>query len=104
MKDTFIYLYGWDDSETTLYFTLISSSAILGCVIGSILGGLLIQRGRRKVILFLNLVSSIGCIIKCIETVPTVCIGRLIYGFACGSYSVAVPRIIDELVPTHLLS
>ena len=38
----------WDDSETMLYNTIITSAGVMGMIPGSILGGRLIQNGRRQ--------------------------------------------------------
>ena len=38
----------WDDSETILYNTIITSAGVFGMIPGSILGGRLIQNGRRQ--------------------------------------------------------
>ena len=46
--DVFQDKFGWDDDETILYNTIISSFGIVGLAVGSFLGGELITRGRRK--------------------------------------------------------
>jgi len=50
----------------------------------------------------MNLISIIGCVVKCIENLYAICLGRFIFGFAIGVYSVAVPRILEETIPNHL--
>ena len=105
MRDKFELMFEWEsEAEATHFITLISSSAILGCVIGSLLGGLFIQHwGRRRTILLFNFFATLGCIVMCFESVAAICIGRLIFGFSSGVFSVAVPRMIEEIVPNHLL-
>ena len=39
---------GWDDDETILYNTIINSSGVIGMIPGSIIGGMLIKKGRRR--------------------------------------------------------
>ena len=39
---------GWDESETMLYNTIITSAGVVGMIPGSIIGGRLIQDGRRQ--------------------------------------------------------
>lgn len=38
------------------------------------------------------------------ENLPMICIGRFGFGFCCGVFSVAGPKMLDETVPIHLNS
>ena len=49
--------FGWDEYETILYNTIISSSAIVGLAIGSFLGGPLIKIGRRRGAIIANIIG-----------------------------------------------
>ena len=40
--------FGWDEDETILYNTIISSAGIIGIVFGCFIGGALIKYGRRR--------------------------------------------------------
>lgn len=39
-----------------------------------------------------------------IENLPCIMIGRYLFGFSCGVFSVAGPKMLDETVPIHLNS
>lgn len=35
---------------------------------------------------------------------PLICVGRFLFGFTCGVFSVAGPKMLDETVPIYLSS
>jgi len=39
-----------------------------------------------------------------VENFPSIVIGRYLFGFCCGVFSVAGPKMLDETVPIHLSS
>jgi SP family sugar:H+ symporter-like MFS transporter len=49
-----------------------------------------------------NLVLIAGCGITLIQNIPAICIGRVLFGWAAGSFSVFVPKYISETAPIHL--
>lgn len=86
-----------------LYHTSIGSSAVLGSSIGSLFGGKLVGYGRRKTVILVNIVCAFAVIPTMILNIYAICAGRLVFGFFAGIYQVAVPRMIEETVPLHLL-
>ena len=66
MGDTLSIIFDWDSEEYTFYSTLLTSIGILGCAIGSIVGGDVVQKGRRRAMLIFNGVASLGCMLMCI--------------------------------------
>ena len=46
--DIFKAKLGWNDDETRFYNTIITSAGVIGMIFGSIIGGMLIQKGRRR--------------------------------------------------------
>ena len=87
-----------------IYNTIISSSAIFGVVTGSLFGGKFITKGRRLCIIGFNLVAAVGTFLTMFLNLPMICIGRFIFGFACGTFSVAGPKMLDETIPINLSS
>lgn len=81
---------------------MITSSAIGGVAVGSLLGGVIISRGRWFPILVFNWISIIGSLISIIDHFTIICIGRFIFGFAAGVLLTAAPKILEETVPEHL--
>ena len=94
--------FGWTEDETTLYNTIISSSAIVGLTIGSFLGGPLIKIGRRKGAIIANIIGIVGPAICMIGTTPFLTIGRLLLGVAAGVYNVIFGKMIVENTPVKL--
>jgi MFS family permease len=88
-----------DKATKKLYHTLIGSSAVLGAAIGSILGGKLIQYGRRKMMLLFNFVAIIAVFMTLFLNVYSICFGRILFGICGGIFGVALPRMIEETVP-----
>lgn len=96
--------FGWDKEAATLYNTLISSAAIFGVVTGSLVGGRFIQGGRRKALIIFNLLGAIAVTLTMFLDLTAIIIGRFFFGFTCGVFSVAGPKMLDETVPIHLSS
>jgi MFS family permease len=95
----FIVKFGWDEDEAKIYNTLISSVSILGIAIGSLLGGLAVQKGRRRAIFIFDLMTICGSVICQYLSVPTLCLGRFICGLAAGVLNIALSKSIIETVP-----
>ena len=73
-----------------------------GLSAGAISGSKIIQIGRRKTLLLFNLVGLFGVGLIMIEHEWSLLLGRLIYGYAIGVESVAMPRYLDEVIPLRL--
>ena len=54
------------------------------------------------VILF-NIVAMIGSILSTLHHTHTLCIGRLIFGFASGVLATATPKILEETIPDKVI-
>lgn len=91
--------FGWDESETRLYNSLIGNSGLLGLMVGSIFGGGLITKGRRRAILLMNILIYIGASFTLVRTLATILIGRFICGFAAGIFQMCSIKSIFETVP-----
>ena len=87
-----------------MYNTLISSAAIFGVVTGSLVGGKFIQKGRRLAIIVFNIFAAASVTLTMFLNLPMIIIGRYFFGFCCGVFSVAGPKMLDETVPIHLSS
>ena len=96
--------FGWDKEEAILYNTIISSAAVLGIVTGSLAGGKFITKGRRVAIIVFNVFSAMATALTMWLNFPAIVIGRFFYGFCCGVFSVAGPKMLDETVPIQLNS
>ena len=57
---------------------------MIGIGVGSIIGGTIIQIGKRKILVIFTIVAILGIGISLILSNTTIFIGRLIYGIASG--------------------
>ena len=70
-------------------------------MLGSIFGGALIIKGRRRAIFIMNGFIFVGAGISLILTVPTIIIGRFICGLAAGVLNMVTMKSIFETVPVQ---
>jgi len=59
--------------------------------------------GRRRSMILFNCLAALGCIMMAIKDVTMINVGRFLFGFSCGVFACAVPKMIEETVPNHLL-
>ena len=78
-------------------------SAVFGLAIGSFAGGLIIPLGRRKTIIIFNAFTVFSIILTLFLSVPTIVIGKFLFGFCSGVINTAAPKMLDETVPEELL-
>lgn len=91
--------FGWTHEEALMNHSLIGSSSIAGVMVGSLFGGGIIDKGRRRAILMISVLIYIGAGITLILTVPTIIIGRFICGIAAGILTMCNAKSIVETVP-----
>jgi len=100
VNDVIAAKLGWDDDQTKLNNTIISSASIVGLIIGSALSGPMVRCGRR-------LCAILMCLLIIASVLPTVlyinlyCIagGRFVYGFATSVLVTCANLILAETVP-----
>jgi len=85
-----------------LWGSLIANAAVLGVMIGSLISGPIISKGRRKVMLLCNLAAAIFTTLTLFETVPTILIGRLGLGISAGIANGCVGKSVVENVSNKL--
>ncbi|KAF5101796.1 hypothetical protein D0Z00_000658 [Geotrichum galactomycetum] len=106
----FLRNFGRMHEDGSYYFPVYRSGLIVGIVsIGGLFGGLISSRltdthGRIKTIFGFNILYAVSLIIQITATKSWVQImmGRLFTGMAIGAFTVAVPMLISECVPSNL--
>jgi len=73
-------------------------------MISASLGGILIGRGRLKVLDAAAVLGIIGVSLTLVENLWFILVGRFWYGFATGLIAVAWPRYMEEVLPPAHLS
>jgi MFS family permease len=92
------------NSRVILVDLLLEFISFVSSVLGSILGGKLIQYGRRKCVIMAASIGFITEFCMCIPNIWVFIIGRLITGFVAGVRLVATARLIEEYVPQRTFS
>ena len=74
--------------HTIFYKTAVTTAVPLGAFFGSILGGWLVKFGRRKILLFTNLLLTLSIVIIVSNRIIYILIvGRFFYGISVGIFS-----------------
>lgn len=103
LSTAFQYNFGWDDDNMTLINDMTQSSIILGAAIGALSCARFLALGKLRLLYILNIVLLIGVAISMIgQNVYILNVGRLIWGFAFGSFSVVCAKFINEIAPLEL--
>lgn len=113
------FLFGYDTgviAGAQLYFVddwpeiqdnqlaLIVSIALIGAAVGALFSGNISDRiGRKKVIIFADILFTIGSVVMAFApTIAVLMIGRLIIGFGVGIASQIVPLYLSEVAPVEI--
>lgn len=94
----------WSKDNDNQNITLLSSASIAGVALGSIIGGNLVQRGRRLAVLRFNIASIFACCFCIINNLAVICIGRFLYGFTSGVMLCATSKMMEETIPSSLMN
>jgi SP family galactose:H+ symporter-like MFS transporter len=83
---------------------VVTSTVLVGAVIGAIVGGWLADRfGRRRVIIAAAVMFALGAIGTALApTVPLLIAGRIVVGVAIGVVSLTAPMYISEMAPPKM--
>jgi MFS family permease len=73
-------------------------------MISSSIGGILISKGRLRVLDGAAILGIIGVALTLIENLTFILIGRFFYGFSTGLIAVSWPRYMEEVLPPSQLS
>jgi SP family arabinose:H+ symporter-like MFS transporter len=88
---------------TPMQVGVFTSSALVGCILGAAVCGMLADRFGRKPVLIasgiLFVISAFGCAVP--DTYVELLIARVVGGIAVGTASVVAPLYISELAPAQ---
>lgn len=92
----------WGDAKD-LYVSIIATLMPLGALFGAIYGGPIATRiGRRRAIIFTDITVVIGSLVFLAPYTWSLAIGRVITGYAAGSFSVLCPVYVSESAPNKV--
>ena len=75
---------------------------MLGCAIGALAVGPFSGHGKWKIIFGNNFIMLLSCLLSLRPEYKVMLLGRFIYGFSIGIFSVFCPKYIAETVPKEV--
>lgn len=100
-KDFMVVFNVETEADRKFWSSMITTLCSLGLAVGSLTAGPLASIGKKNCIFIANILVAIGCTLTLIKVKEVVAVGRFIYGYAGGAFSVFVPSFINELTPTE---
>ena len=88
--------------DRDVFNSIISSMIVVGAMAGSILGGIIAEKGRRKAVIILSMAFICDCFLLWVFDFFWLLIGRLILGIIIGSFWVVSPLYIREISPKSI--
>ncbi|KAL4466508.1 hypothetical protein ABPG72_000715 [Tetrahymena utriculariae] len=96
------HIYGWDDSEKSMYSNLCNSLPMLGAASIAFWSGQFAQKlGRRKSLMLFSVVLIIGSILTLFRNTPLLIIGRILQGSTFAIFSTVSPLYSQEVLVTE---
>ena len=95
--------FSWTSDEIDSNTQLISTIGIGGIAVGSIIGGKLIQFGKRRMIILSNLCVIITSLKSLPKNWPLMVTSRFLFSFFAGIHVSMTPKILDETIPGQLM-
>lgn len=96
----------WNLEGQASLIGMITSSVMLGAIIGGALAGMLSDKfGRRKMILASSIIFVIGSLLSSLSPdggTTFLIVSRIVLGLAVGAASALVPAYMSEMSPAHL--
>mmetsp|Transcript_102 Transcript_102/g.199 ORF Transcript_102/g.199 Transcript_102/m.199 type:complete len:203 (-) Transcript_102:838-1446(-) len=99
----FVHYKGWDSDKGSEFQTQAQSITTLGSAFGALFSGPVLKIGRWNCIILTNFFVILGAVFALfVDHEYLVLLGRFLYGFACGCYSVFCPKYISEVSPIEI--
>mmetsp|Transcript_48709 Transcript_48709/g.66228 ORF Transcript_48709/g.66228 Transcript_48709/m.66228 type:complete len:81 (-) Transcript_48709:49-291(-) len=70
-------------------------------VIAAVIGPRFLVYGKRKTMLWNNVLLLIGTALSIIDLFWCMVLGRFIFGLACGYFALACPKYLNEVIPVE---
>lgn len=68
-------------------------------VLAAVIGPKFLVYGKRKTMLWNNVLLLIGTAFSCIDVFWCMVFGRFLFGFAAGYFALACPKFLNEVIP-----
>jgi len=94
--------FGWSEEDKKFYNTLINCCAVIGLIVGSLIGGEIIVKGRRRANIIIQTIAILASILTLFKSIPLICIGRFLIGAVACTSTIIMGKSISETLPAHL--
>jgi len=102
-QDAFTNYYGWSDPDATKWGDILQSVCIGGAAVGALSCSKLLSMGKLRLLFVLNLVLCTGVALAMISKyLWLIMIGRFIWGYGFGAFSVCCAKMVNEILPEEL--
>ena len=81
--------------------TVVSSTGIVGLIVGSFGAGLVVKEGRRKSIISMSVICVLGIVPTLFLNIWAILFGKFVYGVAASVMIVASSLYLQETVPAE---
>lgn len=95
-----LYDWGDDPKKQNLNESIMNTLFCVGTIVGTSLGGKLMQSGRNRAFYVSCVVGMVGSLLTFIISWPVFLIAKFICGVNYGMVGVVIARMIEEYVPT----
>ncbi|CAG9328423.1 unnamed protein product [Blepharisma stoltei] len=93
---------GWGDNKD-LFIALFSALIPVGALLSAVYAGVTANKyGRRKALMFADILGAIAALITIIPYTATFAIGRFLSGIAVGFFSTVPPVYLSEISPPRM--
>ena len=94
---------GWTEDEMRLNNKLINLCSLFGKTIGSVIGGKLIENGRRSAFIKYNILAILTSLIMQYLSLFTLCLGSFLHGICIIIVQISISKMINESIPVYKL-
>jgi len=95
--------FDWKDgTDNSVHTSLMGSILVLGMTFGAVSAGVLMKKGRRKIIIYSSLLIMLSVCLCIPLNFYLIIVGRFFFGVGTGFLSVVAPKFVHEILPSHL--
>jgi len=95
---------GWDAEETRFNNSLINFASNVGKALGAIIGGKLIEKGRKECYIRYNILSIIACLCMQYMDLYLIVVAKFVHGLFVTFVHMSNVKMINETVPEYVKS
>lgn len=94
----------WTADETRLNNSLINFASNVGKALGAVIGGKIIEKGRKSCFITYNILSIFACLAMQYMDLYTIMIAKFVHGLFVTYVHMSNVKMINETVPEYLKS